>query len=54
MNCQKNHIDIYGFIEDRITEIGVDDRVVIDTKKCEICNNQPKKDFGYCKNLDGE
>jgi hypothetical protein len=54
VNCQKNHIDIYGFIEDRITEIGVDDRVVIDTKKCEICNNQPKKDFGYCKNLDGE
>jgi hypothetical protein len=28
--------------------------VVIDRKKCEICNNKSKKDFGYCKNLDGK
>jgi hypothetical protein len=28
--------------------------VVLVSKKCEICNNQSKKDFGYCENLDGE
>ena len=22
--------------------------------KCKICNNKSKKDFGYCKNLDGK
>jgi len=34
--------------------MGVDNRVVLVSKKCEICNNQSKKDFGYCKNLDGK
>ena len=28
--------------------------MVLVSKKCEICNNQSKKDFGYCENLDGE
>ena len=54
MNYQKNHIHIYPIIEEKITKIGVYDRVVLGSKKCEICNNESKKDFGYCKNLDGK
>lgn len=41
-------------IEEKTSNMGVYNRVVINRYKCKICNGEPLKDFGYCKNLDGE